>query len=385
MPVIQNNSYDYIITGAGCAGLSLLLQMLQHPFFKDKKILLIDADDKKKNDRTWCFWEILPGIFEEIVYKQWEQINFYSNSFSGRWDITPYRYKMIRGQDLYEYAFRKIASYSNIIFRHEKVQKVYSDNSKAYVQTEVATFTADYVFNSILFQPELLKTKNSLLQHFKGWMIETHKEEFNSNIATFMDFRLHLPEENTFVYVLPVNSRKALIEYTVLSPSLLSDEKYTDGLKKYISEFLNITNYVVTEEEFGVIPMSTFTFVSGSSPVVNVGTAGGQTKSSSGYTFQFIQKQSAGIVNSLIANEHPGRQNRFFDKRFKMYDDTLLSVLASKKLTAAQIFSDLFKHNKPQQIFKFLDNETTVGEELKIMSSVPSHIFMPAAFIQFFS
>jgi lycopene beta-cyclase len=29
--------------------------------FADKSILLIDSDSKKKNDRTWCFWQEGPS------------------------------------------------------------------------------------------------------------------------------------------------------------------------------------------------------------------------------------------------------------------------------------------------------------------------------------
>ena len=93
--------YDYIITGAGCAGLSLLRRMMQHSFFSDKKILLIDKAQKNNNDRTWCFWEKQKDVFEDIVYHSWQQIDFYSNGFSGRFDLQPYQYKMIRGIDLY--------------------------------------------------------------------------------------------------------------------------------------------------------------------------------------------------------------------------------------------------------------------------------------------
>src|SRR5687767_10156799 len=93
--------YDYIITGAGCAGLSLLRRMMQHSFFINKKILLIDKEQKTGNDRTWCFWEQQPGFFEDIVYHRWEQADFYSDHFSARYDLTPYTYKMIRGSDLY--------------------------------------------------------------------------------------------------------------------------------------------------------------------------------------------------------------------------------------------------------------------------------------------
>ncbi len=353
--------------------------MMQQPFFKEKKILLIDADDKRKNDRTWCFWEAEAGLFQEIVYKEWSTIDFYGDGFSGRWDITPYRYKMIRGADLYRYVFDQISLHSNVVFLQEKVERIYSNNLTAFVQTNVQLFAAQYVFNSILFNPKELQTGISLLQHFKGWMITTEEDVFNSSVATFMDFRVATPEGNTFVYLLPVTQRKALIEYTVFSPSLLNENEYSTGLKKYIAQFLNITRFAVEEEEFGVIPMSNFAFAKTPLSIVNIGTAGGQTKGSSGYTFQFIQKHSTAIVDALMKSEPPGKQNHFFSKRFKIYDDTLLSVLHSQKLTAAQVFADLLRHNKPQQVFKFLDNETSLAEELKIMSSVPSHIFLPAA------
>lgn len=371
--------FDYIITGAGCAGLSLLLRMQESPFFKDKKILLIDATDKTKNDRTWCFWETAPGLFQDIVCKEWKEIDFYGQSFSARFDIVPYVYKMIRGGDLYRYVFDKMLSWTNVVFRKEKAERVYSENGQGYVHTNSGVYAARYVFNSILFQPERLQAKGSLLQHFKGWLITTEEDCFNSEVATFMDFRLRPAEENTFIYVLPLSSRKALVEYTVFSSSLLADEAYTNGLAAYIRQYLNIDKYTVGEEEFGVIPMSTYRFQQQNDAVVNIGTAGGQTKGSSGYTFQFIQKHSTDIVKALITDEHPGSKHSVFDNRFSVYDATLLKVLYNKKRTASQVFSDLFQHNKPQLLFKFLDNETTLKEELKIMNSVPTRIFLPAA------
>ena len=58
----SSTQYDYIIAGAGCAGLSLAVHMIHSGKFSDKKILIVDKDDKQKNDRTWCFWEKEPGL-----------------------------------------------------------------------------------------------------------------------------------------------------------------------------------------------------------------------------------------------------------------------------------------------------------------------------------
>jgi len=72
------------------------------------------------------------------------------------------------------------------------------------------------------------------------------------------------------------------------------------------------------------------------------------------------------------------------DKRFHLYDGILLNVLQNKKMGGDKIFAQLFKKNAPQTILKFLDNETTFMEELKIMNSVSLSTFLPATIKQIF-
>ena len=48
--------YDYIIIGAGAAGLLLADALGKEEFFASKSILVLDKNDKTKNDRTRCFW-----------------------------------------------------------------------------------------------------------------------------------------------------------------------------------------------------------------------------------------------------------------------------------------------------------------------------------------
>jgi lycopene beta-cyclase len=118
--------------------------------------------------------------------------------------------------------------------------------------------------------------------------------------------------------------------------------------------------------------------------IINIGTAGNQTKASSGFTFSFIQKQSDAIVNALIKNKLPQLSLSFFKRRFNLYDSILLNVLYKKKMDADEIFAHLFKKNPPQRVLKFLDNETNFIEEFKIMNSVPTHIFLPVAIREVF-
>lgn len=379
----MKNSYDYIITGAGCAGLSLLFRMMNDPFFDEKKILVADESFKNKNDRTWCFWEKENGLFENIIHHRWQQIDFFSNEFSARFDIFPYQYKMIRSIDFYDHIINAAKQRTNIDFHFGKIEAVENEADKAFALIDEKKIYANYLFNSILFNRSFTG-KYNLLQHFKGLLIETDENIFDEKIATFMDFRVNQIYGTTFVYVLPVAANKALVEYTLFSEKILSQYEYDEALKNYLSEFFKINTYKIIEEEFGIIPMTDHRFSKGSEKIINIGTAGGQTKASSGFTFQFIQKHSAAIVDALINKKDPLIENSFFKKRFHLYDKTLLHILHHKKMNGAEIFSDLFKKNPPQRVMRFLDNETNFSDELKIMQSVPSKIFLPAALKELF-
>ena len=75
---------------------------------------------------------------------------------------------------------------------------------------------------------------------------------------------------------------------------------------------------------------------------------------------------------------------RYGYSRFDWYDSVLLNILSHRTLEGARIFHDLFKNNSPQTILKFLDNETTVKDELGILSSLPQLPFMKAGISEIF-
>ena len=379
-----SHRYDFIFIGAGCAALSLVMRMIDSGKFKDKKILLIDKELKTKNDRTWCFWEKENGFFEEIVYKKWDTISFLSDSFSSDMDIVPYKYKMIRGSDFYQYCFQEIKQQKNIDILYGEVTQVliHKEGITIHINGEMLHLDYATIFNSILPGETNAPGIINLLQHFKGWMIETSQSIFDPSKAVFMDFRVGQKNETTFAYLLPLSKTKALVEYTLFSKNVLEDAVYEAELKNYVENLLQIREYRIIEKEFGVIPMSNrkFSFCENIDRY-NIGTAGGQTKASSGYTFQFIQKQSDLIIEYLIHNKGLAKIPAT-PRRFLFYDKVLLDVLYNKRVTGKEIFTTLFRKNKPQQVFKFLDNESSLIEELKIISTLPTLPFLKAALHQ---
>ena len=375
--------YDYIIAGTGCAGLSLAVHMIHSGQFSNKKILLIDKDKKQKNDRTWSFWETTPGLFESIVFRKWEKTWFHNNSFSKLLELSPYEYKMIRGIDFYNHCLSLIQQHTNFEIRVAEIKSIQNEDNAAVVNIAGEKIRAGFVFNSLLFEkPVLKKQEYYLLQHFRGWIIETPIPVFKPDEATLMDFRTGQQHGTTFVYVKPFSATSALIEYTLFTEKLLTPAQYDEGLKEYIRNFITSSIYIINEVENGIIPMTNHKFPAVNGRIIHIGTAGGQTKGSSGYTFRFIQKHSARIVDSFIKKNNPFIENPGGQRRFKFYDSTLLHILKYNKLPGDKIFTQLFQKNKPQQVLRFLDNDSSILDELKIISSLPTWPFLKAALKQ---
>ncbi|PZR29852.1 MAG: lycopene cyclase [Citrobacter freundii] len=372
--------YDIIIAGAGCSGLSLLLRLLKSGKFNDKKILLIDRDQVKTNDRTWCYWEQDPGFFEHLVYRKWSNLDFYGEGYEASLDISPYQYKMIRGVDFYAWCFAEISQYPQVDKLFGDVKEIKRTGKQTVIRIDDREYNAGdaMVFNSILKEQKGSKKEINVLQHFKGWVIETERPVFDPLKATLMDFRIPQQHGTSFVYVLPLSDRSALIEYTLFTPALLKEEQYDEMLNDYIRRYLNAGPFRITEHEFGIIPMTNCIFPFYKDGIYHIGTAGGQTKASTGYTFRFIQKQSAEIVDALIN----GKELSSIAKtplRFRFYDNTLLHILYHNTLPGRKIFSTLFRKNEVKRVLRFLDNESSVADELKIISSLPTWPFLKAA------
>lgn len=389
-------SFDYIISGAGCAGLSLACRMALSNKFSDKQILIIDKEQKNKNDRTWCFWEKENGFFEDAVCKHWDYIDVLNEDKHLHINISPYKYKMIRGLDFYKYAQKIISSVKNITTINADVEKINSVEGGVVVKTNGEEFFGEEVFNSIPFSNQthnlskssakggeslkVRKGKYYLLQHFKGYFIKTPKPAFNIDTATLMDFHVKQFDDTRFVYTMPFTETSALVEYTVFSPQVLNHWEYDEALKNYLQDILKINDYEITETEFGIIPMTNERFdFNPSKNVYNMGIAGGQTKASSGYTFQFIQKQTSQIVADIIAGKKPKSINK---SKHTFYDSVLLNILSNNKYHGNKIFTTLFEKNNHNRVLRFLDNESTLMEDVSIFCTLPIRVFAKAAWVE---
>ena len=363
--------FDYIICGGGASGLLLSNALLSDKHFNDKKILIIEKDSKTDNDKTFGFWNDKESVLDNIVFKEWEYAEFRDSNSHNSFLLSPYKYKMIKSNEFYLYIGDKISKASNFTYLNSTVNEI--DQVNNTVKTNDGEFSSKIIFSSI-YNEVSFKKYPLLKQHFIGWTIETKDESFDDNKITFMDFSVDQKDEIRFMYILPFSKNKALIEYTLFSGEIINDDEYEKEIKAYLKK-KNILNYSIVEKEKGMIPMTCYPFFENNTDTYfQIGTAGGWSKPSTGYTIKNSIEKIDIIINSLKQNK-PLSKIRF-KNRFWYYDLLFLDVLIASKGKGSQVFSDLFKNNDPIKIFKFLDEKTSVMEELSIFLSVDIKTFV---------
>jgi lycopene beta-cyclase len=377
--------YDYIIAGAGLSGLSLALELDSFLTTGNKKLLIIDKSFMGYVPRTWSFWENGPGEYDHLLSHQWQQIGIYHGQHSIKKDILPYKYKSISSQAFRDYAFARLKNNPNITFRATTIRSVtQTSGDVVQVRCEEDDFYAPLVFDS-RFHPKQLDSYQGikLWQQFRGWFIETKNPVFTVDTAEIMDFRTPQNHAVRFFYILPVSPTKALVEYTLFTEYLQEAVYFEQSLEKYMEAKAGKGDYTITDTEEGIIPMTAYPFPQQEQNIIPIGTAGGCSKASSGYTFTFVQRQVKEIRQKLEKGEIPDLEHPQ-KNRFAFYDRVLLRILQRHPEKGAVLFTRLFKKNNAAIVLKFLNNETSFTEEVKLFVTLPIGLFTKMAVIELF-
>ncbi|MCM8568046.1 lycopene cyclase family protein [Gramella jeungdoensis] len=370
--------YYYVIVGGGLAGLQLASRINNDVFFKGKKIAIIEPSKKIENDKTWCFWQNTPGKWDHLIHKSWNKAAFFSSETEQTLDLGEYSYNMIRSSDFYEDVKKELEKSEDFIFIQDRIEKI--DPVTRTAVGKKANYTATHFFDSRLTDKYKEEVKHTVLyQHFKGWLIETQENIFDPGKFTMMDFRLKYKDSTSFTYVLPLTAKKALIEFTFFTPFLTAEKVYDEMLERYLKEILQLKDWKITETETGIIPMTDFPFHENNSAyITRIGTAGGWVKPSSGYSFKSTERK----VEQIIENIKSGlaTSEGLFNKSFARYDSIFLDVLSRRNDLGESLFTKFYTKNSIEDIFRFLDEETSFSENIKIMLSLYHPEFIKSFF-----
>jgi len=351
--------FDYIILGGGCAGLSLAYSLEINKKLIDKTLAIVETRDEYKRDKTWSFWKVADHNFDDCVIKSWN--NFSVNSKLGSHEVInkEYPYQAIDSGLFYKKVLNELKQNRNIQF-FKNTDQLNLDNS--------------FIFNSI---PSKGDYQANLWQHFKGIEIETQKDIFDDEIFNLMDFDCDQRDNVHFFYTLPFSKNKALIETTWLSKM---DDKtlidYDIQLEKYIRETLKIKNYKINYQEEGAIPLF-YPSIKSEKNRINIGSAGGMTRLSTGYTFLNIQDHSKYISNNIEKIQNT--KTYHIGKKYEFLDNIFLNVLKNNPDKMPKIFLNMFKASS-KTVIKFLSNKSNIFEDLGIILKMPKWIFIKNIF-----
>ena len=110
---------------------------------------------------------------------------------------------------------------------------------------------------------------------------------------------------------------------------------------------------------------------------MDIGTAGGMTRLSTGDTFLNIQEQSK-YIRKNIENIFKLRKYEI-NKKYQFLDRIFLKVLKKHPEQMPSIFFKMFK-TSPNTVIKFLSNKSNFLEDLIIILKMPKWIFFKELF-----
>ena len=370
-------TYGNIIIGCGAAGLSLAYH-LSNAGFPGGSILMIDREDKRTNDHAWGYWSKHPQPFDQIAKRSFKKIGTNNPGQQIIFDLKHYQYHVIQRSDFELFVKNHLLQFKEVTWLTADIKHIVEEKDHVVVHTSNGTFQSEYIFSSLYNEQDIVERSRLFVrQYIKGWIISTPVNAFNADSLTLFDF--NTPQSNNqtrYLTVIPDNENQATVKLNVISEKQPEKDETVSKLNNYIKHNLKLKDFTIISEEVGVVPMTDHYFATRhGNRIIKIGIAGGCTKASSGYSFERIQRHTLQLAQ-LLKDGWPPYADANSGPRFRFYDQILLDVLIRNAGTGAKIFGDLFTKNGPDKVFKFLDEDTLLTEDLRIISSLSSFPFL---------
>ncbi len=376
----KKTDYDIIISGGGCAGLSMAWHLYRFGP-ADQSILLIEPESESQNDKTWCYWNPKAVPFHHLRKHTWDHINLITDSSDIQCPIHPHPgYHAIDSATYRNWIHQDIANHPYLKVDHGKTRFWKETEDRVIVSTDHGEISGKILFQNHDAGKDLFsESRFGIKQHFVGWEIQVDRPLFNPSQATFMDFRVDQSSGLAFMYMLPWSENNALFEFTLFSVATLTKEDYEEGIKKYLKDHYDLKDddYRIKRSERGVIPMVENAYSSGTEHVRPIGIVSGAAKPSSGYAFTRIQKQCRFLAESMKQHQPPPHYPASL-YRYRAYDIIMLHIIKNRPEVAIKAFEMMFSNLPAPKLLRFLDEETSFREDLAILNSVSKLPFLNA-------
>lgn len=377
--------YEYVILGAGCAGLSLCCYLLEQGV--KGSILILDGKNDFADDRTWCFWNVEPTPFSHQATKSWSSWIVQSEDNTVVQSTQAHPYLCLTAADFYKQVLELIARHENITLRlGTRVEGYKEHGDETFIRTSRRTYTARYVFDGRGLPPgspvfeEARRQAVWLPQKFLGFRLRSRKPVFDPNHCTLMDFSVSQERGLRFVYVLPFTEREALVENVYLSEAEISSGEHRTELQDYLGSVYGLSpdDYVVDGEERGYIPMTDYTFPRRlGERTYSIGMLGGETRPSTGYTFLRIQRYCKALAESVAAGREAPTSTS--PSRYRWLDKVFLRFMREHPEKCPDVYLRMFASLPPDTLVRFLTEKSTQIDDLRLVLAMPKMPFIRIA------
>jgi lycopene beta-cyclase len=370
--------FDAVIAGGGLSGLSLAAHLAARGW-RDRRVLVVDDGDAHPSAVAWGYWSDRPGLLDGAASRSYEWMRVHAASVAMDLPLSPYRYHVVRRDDLSRLVHHILARCPRFEIRSGRVEDVRDGSDAAETTVDGRVLRSHWAFDSVTRRPGTVPVDARLA--FTGWEIACDRSTFDPAVPVLFDFRTSQAGGSSFVYVLPTDSHRALVELTQFVPRRATPASAVDrrtGLAAYLRDVVRCEGYRVLRTESAVVPLRCRPDGRRGERVLTIGARGGLIKASTGYAYQRIQRDSAAIAHSLVRHGHPFAVPRS-RRRHRLLDAVLLEVLDRDPVRLEQVFAELFAGNPVQRLLRFLDEDTRVRDELRLIASLPRAPFLRAA------
>jgi lycopene beta-cyclase len=374
---VSGDRFDAVIAGGGLSGLSLAAHLAAGGW-QDRSVLVVDDASARPGAVCWGFWSAGPGLLDAAVSRTYRQVRVHAGGASRVLSLGRYAYRLVRRPDLTRLVTGLLEPCQGYRIRAGRVLSVRDGPDAAQVVVDGYPVSASWAFDSVSAGPPDATVDARLA--FTGWEVECARPVFDPDTPVLFDFRTPQAGRARFVYVLPDDAHRALVEFTEFVPRSAAPPGPATrdaALAEYLSAVLDCGEHRVLRAESAVLPLRVDRPRPASGRVLPIGAAGGLIKASTGYGYQRIQRHSAAITASLTRHGHP------FDtppqrRRYRLLDAVLLEVLDRDPGQLERAFARLFAANPAERVLRFLDEDSRLRDEARLIASMPPGPYLRA-------
>ena len=352
------------IRGAGLSGLSLARELLRME--PSLRVTIYDTRPRLPHPpRTFCFLNRGDHGASSIPSFSWNSVMFRGSSFQRRLDVSKCPYTMIRGDDFFSSTLHALESHG-VEFSWECSEVELIGNA---IRADDKTKNFDTVVDAAF---DAQASTATLWQSFAGVWVTAHRSVFDPSTALLMDLDESSVEAPvSFLYVLPISERTALVEHTTFSPSPMPKGYHLDRCFSWLER-----NHGAAVQpgatEYGRIPMGLQTPKPATR--LTVGSAAGIVRPATGYAFVRAQEQARQVANKIL--DHGPSSTNVYPRWLTLGDSLFLRALLNAPERGKQIMEGLLSRAPGDSLIAFLAGDVRPLDALSVWLSAPKRAMM---------